>query len=83
MNLHFIVMEISGVNAITLCIVQNEQCAPNVFSAIHSRLLVVAPPLEDKGGAKRGDSFTSNKYHKPVGGTLRWPMSESESEERD
>ena len=46
------VMEISGVNAITLCIVQNEQCAPNVFSAIHSRLLVVAPPLEDraKGG---------------------------------
>ena len=36
-----------------------------------------------KGGAKRGDSFTSNKYHKPVGGTLRWPMSESESEERD
>ena len=46
-NLHFIAMQTSGANAITLHIVQKEQCTPNVFSATHSTLLVVAPPLED------------------------------------
>ena len=47
-NLHFIAMQTSGANAITLHIVQKEQCTPNVFSATHSTLLVVAPPLEDR-----------------------------------
>ena len=46
-NLHFIAMQTSGANAITLHIVQKEQCTPNVFSATHSTLLVVALPLED------------------------------------
>ena len=47
-NLHFIAMQTSGANAITLHIVQKEQCTPNVFSATHSTLLVVALPLEDR-----------------------------------
>ena len=46
-NLHFIAMQTSGANAITLHIVQKEQCTPNVFSATHSTLLVVPLPLED------------------------------------
>ena len=46
-NLHFIAMQTSGANAITLHIVQKEQCTPNVFSATHSTLLVVALPLAD------------------------------------
>ena len=43
-NLHFIAMQTSGANAITLHIVQKEQCTPNVFSATHSTLLVGAAP---------------------------------------
>ena len=46
-NLHFIAMQTSGANTITLHIVQKEQCTPNVFSATHSTLLVVPLPLED------------------------------------
>ena len=43
-NLHFIAMQTSGANAITLHIVQKEQCTPNVFSATHSTLLVGGAP---------------------------------------
>ena len=57
-NLHFIAMQTSGANAITLHIVQKEQCTPNVFSATHSTLLVVAPPLEDTPLPTTGAAMT-------------------------
>ena len=61
-NLHFIAMQTSGANAITLHIVQKEQCTPNVFSATHSTLLVVALPLEDNYTKPRLQGTPTNGY---------------------
>ena len=48
-NLHFIAMQTSGANAITLHIVQKEQCTPNVFSATHSTLFAVGSAAPTRG----------------------------------